>query len=112
MLGAGFLSARVTVDLTDDARLTAVLVQQPANYVAPAIDLIDRHDAFVARVDLPGVSGADLEIVLKERELRISGSKPPAEPTAARQRCHRVEASGALRRRAARARRALLPRRQ
>ncbi len=59
----------------------------------PAIDLIDRHDAFVARVDLPGVSGADLEIVLKERELRISGHKLPAEHTAAQQRCHRVERS-------------------
>ena len=40
VLGAGFLSARVTVDLTEDARLAAVLVQQPANYVAPALDLI------------------------------------------------------------------------
>jgi HSP20 family protein len=60
---------------------------------APAIDLIDRHDAFIARIDLPGVSAADLEIVLKEHELRISGSKPPAEHSAAQRRCHRVERS-------------------
>jgi HSP20 family protein len=59
----------------------------------PAIDLIDRHDAFVARIDLPGVSRSDIEIVLKERELRISGSKLAGEHAAIRHRCHRVERS-------------------
>jgi HSP20 family protein len=59
----------------------------------PAIDLIDRRDAFVARIDLPGVSRSDIEIVLKERELRVSGSKLAGEHPVTRQRCHRVERS-------------------
>jgi HSP20 family protein len=65
--------------------------EAPSGGWTPAIDLIDRHGAFVARIDLPGVGRADLEVVLHDRELRISGSKPPTEHSAAHQRCHRVE---------------------
>ena len=59
----------------------------------PAVDLIDRRDAFVARIDVPGVSRADLEIVLHGRELRVNGNRPPAEHHAPQRRCHLVERS-------------------
>jgi HSP20 family protein len=58
---------------------------------APAIDLVDRRDGFVARIDVPGVARGDIEIVLHERELRISGHKPAPEPGTPPRRCHRVE---------------------
>lgn len=58
----------------------------------PAIDLLDRGDAFLARVDLPGVATADVEVVLDERELRVAGVKRPHKGGAQR-RCHRVERS-------------------
>jgi HSP20 family protein len=67
--------------------------EAPSGGWTPAIDLIDRHDGFVARIDLPGVNRSDLEIVLHERELRVRGSKAPGERTATHQRCHRVERS-------------------
>jgi HSP20 family protein len=67
--------------------------ESPATGWMPPIDLIDRADGFVARIDLPGVSAADLEIVLHERELRISGTKAPGERGASPRRCHRVERS-------------------
>ncbi len=67
--------------------------EPPSGGWTPAIDLIDRHDGFVARIDLPGVRRADIEIVLYERELRVSGNKSPAEHRGANQRCHRVERS-------------------
>ena len=44
VLGAGYLPARVNVELAQDARLTAILVQQPANYVAPALDLLSQEE--------------------------------------------------------------------
>jgi HSP20 family protein len=59
----------------------------------PAVDLIDRRDAFVARIDVPGVGRADLEIVLHGRELRVNGSRAPAEHHAEQRRCHLVERS-------------------
>lgn len=67
--------------------------EPPAGGWMPPIDLIDRADSFVARIDLPGVGAADLEIVLHERELRISGTKAPGERGASPRRCHRVERS-------------------
>jgi HSP20 family protein len=59
----------------------------------PPIDLIDRHDGYVARIDLPGVAASDLEIVLHERELRVGGTKRPGDQAAGPRRCHRVERS-------------------
>ena len=44
VLGAGYLPARVNVELAQEARLQAILVQQPANYVAPALDLLSQEE--------------------------------------------------------------------
>jgi hypothetical protein len=43
-LGPGYLPVRMDLDLADDARVEAVLVPQPANYVAPAIDLLPQEE--------------------------------------------------------------------
>jgi len=67
--------------------------ESPAGGWMPPIDLIDCADSFVARIDLPGVGAADLEIVVRDRELRISGTKAPGEQGGSRRRCHRVERS-------------------
>jgi hypothetical protein len=40
VLGAGYLPLRMDLELADDAKVEAVLVQQAANYVAPALDLL------------------------------------------------------------------------
>jgi HSP20 family molecular chaperone IbpA len=65
----------------------------PAGGWAPPVDLIDRGDGFVARVDLPGIAGPDVEIELHERELHIRGTKRPAERGGEPRRCLRVERS-------------------
>ncbi len=57
----------------------------------PAVDLADRDDCFVARIDLPGVDAADIEIVLHDRELRVAGSKRPGETGGEPRRCLRAE---------------------
>ncbi len=58
---------------------------------SPAIDLIDRRDGFLARIDVPGVRAADLEIVIVDRELHLRGVKLANERPARRHTCHRVE---------------------
>ncbi len=40
VLGPGYLPLRMNVDLAGDARAEAILVPQPANYVAPALDML------------------------------------------------------------------------
>jgi HSP20 family protein len=57
----------------------------------PPVDLADRDDSFVARIDLPGVAAEDLEIVLHEHELRVAGSKRAGERGGPPRRCLRVE---------------------
>jgi HSP20 family protein len=59
----------------------------------PPVDIIERADGYVARIDLPGVKAAGLEIELHERELRIRGAKAPSEPGSEARRCLRVERS-------------------
>jgi hypothetical protein len=44
VLGPGYLPVRMGVELGDDARIETVLVAQPANYVAPAVDLLPQEE--------------------------------------------------------------------
>jgi hypothetical protein len=44
VLGPGYLPVRMVLGLADDARIEAVLVSQPANYVAPAVDLLPQEE--------------------------------------------------------------------
>ncbi len=41
----------------------------------PAVDLVEKGDAFVANVELPGVSKEDVKITLQENVLTIRGEK-------------------------------------
>jgi hypothetical protein len=43
-LGAGYLPVRADLDLSSDASLEAVLVPQPASYVAPALDMLPQEE--------------------------------------------------------------------
>jgi hypothetical protein len=45
VLGPGYLPVRTALDLAEDASVEAILVPQPANYVAPAIDLLPQEEA-------------------------------------------------------------------
>ena len=44
----------------------------------PAIDLVERKDAFVLCADLPGVRQADIEIVFEQNVLTVRGMKHSA----------------------------------
>ncbi len=73
--------------------LLSLLAASPAAAAvfSPPVDLQQRGDSFVVRVDVPGVSGRELAITLRERELRIAGRKPPGGGQSARGRCHHME---------------------
>jgi HSP20 family protein len=42
---------------------------------APAVDLYEEDDAFVAKAELPGIAKGDLDISLKDNVLTIKGEK-------------------------------------
>ncbi|MEW6337848.1 MAG: Hsp20/alpha crystallin family protein [Acidobacteriota bacterium] len=64
---------------------------QPASGWSPAVDVVEAEDRYVARLDLPGLAGEDLQIVVRERELHISGNKRPDARLSAERRYHRME---------------------
>jgi HSP20 family protein len=47
--------------------------------VAPAVDMLDRKDEVVLRVDLPGMDQKDLDLTVEERVLTIRGERKGAE---------------------------------
>jgi HSP20 family protein len=47
--------------------------------VAPAVDMLDRKDDVVLRVDLPGVEQKDLDLTVEEGVLTIRGERKGAE---------------------------------
>ena len=67
--------------------------ESPSGGWTPPIDLIDRPDGYVARIDIPGVAASEVEIAIHERELRVSGAKGTGERVSGPRRCHRVERS-------------------
>ena len=65
---------------------------------APALDISEQKDAYLVRVDLPGVEADDLEITFEDGLLTIQGERYFAEDSS-EQRFHRVECRyGAFRR--------------
>lgn len=44
----------------------------------PAVDLIEKRDAFVLHVELPGVSQSDVDLVLEQNVLTVRGTKHPS----------------------------------
>lgn len=58
----------------------------------PAVDLLEKGDAFVAKVELPGVSKDDVKVTLQENILTIRGEKKEEKETKD-SNYHRVERS-------------------
>jgi HSP20 family protein len=50
---------------------------EAARVWVPAIDLIEKKDAYVVRAELPGVDRANIEITFEKSILTISGQKSP-----------------------------------
>ena len=44
---------------------------------APAADVYDKGDAYVLELELPGLSREDVDIEVKDRELRVRGERHP-----------------------------------
>lgn len=69
----------------DDAEL-------PATTWAPAVDLAEKNDAYIAKVELPGVSKDDVKITLQDNVITIRGEKKDEKETN-ESNYHRVERS-------------------
>jgi HSP20 family protein len=57
---------------------------------APAIDIIERNDAYLVAAELPGVGTGDLEITVQDGLLTIQGERQPSGDPA-EQKVHRAE---------------------
>jgi HSP20 family protein len=57
---------------------------------APAIDIVERKDAYVVAVELPGIKLDDLEIAYQDGLLTIQGERGPA-PNSAAEQTHLLE---------------------
>jgi len=65
---------------------------------APALDITERHDAYVVEADLPGTPAEDVEITFQDGLLTIQGERHPAGGTPG-EKVHRAERRyGAFRR--------------
>lgn len=64
---------------------------QPASGWSPAVDIVEAEDRYVARLDLPGLTREDLEVLVRERELHVAGNKRPDARLSADRRYHRME---------------------
>jgi HSP20 family protein len=59
----------------DEAFAGAPERNDAARLWVPAIDLIEKRDAYMVRAELPGVDRANIEITLEKNVLTISGQK-------------------------------------
>ncbi|MFH1177438.1 MAG: Hsp20/alpha crystallin family protein [Acidobacteriota bacterium] len=62
----------------------------------PLVDVLDRADHYVVRVDLPGVPAGGIELKLHERELQIAGAKPSQQEGCHRRYHHMERGCGAF----------------
>jgi HSP20 family protein len=58
---------------------------------APAVDLQERDQSYVVKVDVPGVASPEIGITLRQRNLRITGRKLPGNDQASKGHCHHME---------------------
>jgi HSP20 family protein len=64
----------------------------PATGWVPAVDLAEKDDAYIAKVELPGVSKDDVKITLQDNIITIRGEKKDEKETK-ESNYHRVERS-------------------
>ena len=50
------------------------------NSFSPTFDVNERHDVYVVRGDLPGVKVQDLEVLLSQKRVKISGKREEENP--------------------------------
>ncbi len=65
--------------LDDFDRIFTGLTANGARAWVPAADLIETDDEIIARLDVPGLGADDLEIVVEDDVLRISGQREATE---------------------------------
>jgi HSP20 family protein len=71
--------------VTDDAELSV-------NSWMPAVELVEKDEEFIAKVELPGVSKDDVKITLQDNVLTIRGEKKDEKETK-NSNYHRIERS-------------------
>ena len=59
----------------DEAFTSSINGAEAARVWVPAIDLIEKKDAYVVRAELPGVERSNIEITFEKNVLTISGQK-------------------------------------
>ncbi|MEM6797196.1 MAG: Hsp20/alpha crystallin family protein [Acidobacteriota bacterium] len=59
----------------NDFAVPAASFETPTSSWVPAMDIVEREDAFVATADLPGLSKDDIDIALEDGVLSISGER-------------------------------------
>ncbi len=69
------------------ARAGVVPLPSEMGAFTPDVDLYDTGTAFVARVDLPGVSAEDLILTIEDGVLAVEGHRPAARPEGAADLC-------------------------
>lgn len=68
-----------SLERTMDRMLGGALSDAPATYAdfAPALDVTEADDAYVVRVEVPGVAPEDLQVTVEQSTLTLSGEKKP-----------------------------------
>lgn len=72
--------------------LFPALIPEVSGTWAPAVDFSETEDAFIARLDLPGMTREDIKVDLEDRRLTISGERAH-ETEEKTESFHRVERS-------------------
>ena len=51
----------------------ATVEEQPQDYAAPAVNVLETEDGYILEAEMPGVARDGLEVTLEDRELTIVG---------------------------------------
>ncbi len=71
--------------------LLAAAPAAPQTGFSPAVDLRQTDGSYTVQVDLPGVPARAIAVTLCDRELRITGRKPPGGSHSRGRHCHHME---------------------
>jgi HSP20 family protein len=69
------LDRMLTLNRALDEAFTSSLNGETARVWVPAIDLVEKKDAYVVRAELPGVERSHIDITFEKNILTISGQK-------------------------------------
>lgn len=83
----------LTRQLDDMLSLIAIPPEQHAAAWTPPVDLIELPERFVVRIDVPGISGADLRVTFARSRLCVAGRRTAHGERHTGAHCHRAERS-------------------